>query len=490
MTGSTGSTGSTTGGGSPLELDPGFQGIAIHPGEPGYDASRAVYNGSIDRRPALIVRPSGTADVVDAVNAARRAGLPVAARGGGHSVAGNGVTEGGVQIDMSSLKGTWVDPARHRARTNAGSLWGEFDRETQRYGLATPGGRVTTTGVAGFTTGGGYGWLSPTFGLTCDNLISAEVVTADGRVVTASEDENPDLFWGLRGGSSNFGLATSFELAVHPVGPTVLAGMLIHQLDTAVEVIMTYRDYVEQMPEELVTGVAIVQAPPAEFVPAEMVGVPVLGILVLWIGDPDEGRTAVNGLRRIGPPLMDLVQPMPYTTFQTLLDPFNPRGQHNYHRGEHLSGLPDAAIEAYVEAAPQTLSPLTQAVIFRHGGAVARVPEMAMAASHRDAAYMAHPITAWSDPADTAENMAWARQFSEAMRPFTTGGLYLNFETETTPEIVRRGFTAEKFDRLVELKDRWDPENLFRVNQNIPPSGRVTLPEPREAAAEVTQEQR
>ena len=466
---------------SPIELDVGFQGQVLHPGEPGYDEGRAVYNGMVDRRPALVVRPAGTADVVDAVNAARRAGLPVGIRCGGHSVAGNGVTDGGVQIDLSTLKGTWVDPSTRRARASAGVLWGEFDRDTQRHGLATPGGRVTTTGIGGFTTGGGYGWLSPAFGLTCDNLLSAEVVTADGRVLTASEDENPELFWGLRGGSSNFGVVTSFEFALHPVGPTVLAGMLVHAIETAPETIATYRDYVEQMPEELVTGLAIVQAPPADFVPPEMVGVPVLGILALWIGDPDgdAGRQAVNGLRRIGPPLMDLIHPMPYTVFQTLLDPFNPKGQLNYHRGEHLSGLPDDAITAYVEVGPQTLSPLTQAVIFRHGGAVARVPEMAMAASHRDAAYMAHPITAWSDPADTEANMAWARRFSEAMRPFTTGGLYLNFETETSPDVVRRGFTAEKFDRLVELKDRWDPQNLFRTNQNIAPSGRAMVPEPR-----------
>lgn len=464
---------------SPIELDTGFQGELIRPGEPGYDTGRAVYNGMVDRRPALVVRPAGAADVVDAVNAARRAGLPVGLRCGGHSVAGNGVTEGGVQIDLSTLKGTWVDPTARRARANAGVLWGEFDRETQRHGLATPGGRVTTTGVAGFTTGGGYGWLSPVFGLTCDNLVSAEVVTADGRVVTASESENPELFWGLRGASSNFGVVTSFEFALHPVGPMVLAGMLIHAIETAPETIQTYRDYVEQMPDELVTGLAIVPAPPADFVPPQMHGVPILAIVVLWAADPDAGRDAVNGLRRIGPPLMDLVEPMPYTAFQSILDPFAPKGWQNYHRGEHLSGLPDEAIQAYVEAGTQTLSPMTQAIIFRHGGAVSRVPDMAMAASHRDAAYMAHPIACWADPADNDVNIGWARHFSEALRPFTTGGLYLNFETETTPDVVRRGFSAEKFDRLVELKDRWDPENLFRTNQNIAPSGRAMVPEPR-----------
>lgn len=453
-----------------LELAAGFRGQVIRPGEPGYDQARTVINAMIDRRPAVVVRPAGAADVIDAVNLAREHGLPVAAKCGGHNVAGKAVCDGGVLLDLSSLKGVTVDPAARRARAAAGTLWAEFDRETQLFGLATPGGRVTTTGVGGFTLGGGYGWLSPVFGLACDNLVSADVVTADGRLVKASETENPDLLWGLRGGSSNFGIVTSFEFALHPVGPTVLAGMLIHPMESARDVIAGYRDVVESAPEELVTALAIVQAPPAPFVPPEMVGTPVLGIVLLYVGDVERGTEVAAALRAVGPPAMDLVEPMPYTAFQAMLDDFAPSGWQNHHRGEHLTALSDGVIDAFVTHGPQRLSPMTQAILFRHGGAVARVPEDATAASHRDAVYMAHPIACWLDPAENERHIAWAKQFSAAMRPFTTGGVYLNFEQDGGEEHVRRGYSAGKYARLVALKDAWDPDNLFRVNQNILPS--------------------
>src|SRR5437763_4657249 len=278
-----------------LELPADFRGQAIRPGEPGYDEGRAVINGMRDRISARIVRPTGAADIIDAVNLARDNGLPVGIRCGAHSVAGNGVTDGGIQIDLSSLKGVRVDPGNKRAWSNAGVLWGEYDRETQLYGLATPGGRVTTTGVGGFTTGGGYGWLSPVYGRTCDNLMAADVVTADGRLVHTSAEENPDLLWGLRGGSSNFGIVTSFEFELHPVGPMVMAGMLIHMLDDAPAVVRAYRDYVESAPEELVTALAIVQAPPAPFVPPELVGTPVLGMIAFYVGKPEDGEKVVAG---------------------------------------------------------------------------------------------------------------------------------------------------------------------------------------------------
>jgi FAD/FMN-containing dehydrogenase len=462
-----------------LELAAGFKGQAIRPGEPGYDEGRAVINGMIDKCPALIVRPRGAADIIDAVNLAREHGLPVGIRCGGHSVAGNGVCDGGIQIDLSSLKGVYVDPSSRRARANAGVLWGEFDRETQLFGLATPGGRVTTTGVGGFTLGGGYGWLSPKYGLTCDNLVSADVVTADGALVRASETENSDLLWGLRGGSSNFGVVTSFEFQLHPVGPIVLGGMLIHMIENAREVGRAYRDFVEQAPEELVTALAIVQAPPAPFVPPELVGTPVLGMIMLYVGDVSEGEEVARGLRQIGPPAMDLVQPMPYTAFQSMLDDFSPTGWQNYHRGIHLSGLPDAAIDAFVENGPQRLSPIDQAIIFRHGGAVARVSSDFSPFGNRDAAYMAHPIACWENRADDEVNLAWCKQFSDAMAPFATGGVYLNFEQNEGVDHVRAGYGDANYTRLVELKDKWDPTNVFRVNQNIAPS--ATVPTPREA---------
>src|SRR4051812_9807834 len=458
---------------STFELPAEFKGQVLYPGDPGYDESRRVFNGMIDRRPALVIRPFSAADVIDAVNVARQNGLPVAIRGGAHSVAGNGVVDGGIQIDLSSLKGVRVDPKARRAWANGGALWGEFDRETQLFGLATPGGRVTTTGVGGFTLGGGYGWLSPKWGLTCDNLSSVDVVTADGRLVTASEEENEDLFWGVRGGGGNFGGGTSYEFPPHQLGPIGLAGLLLHPIDDAQEGIRNYPDYVETGPQGLSPGAALIQAPPAPFIPEHLHGKPVLGIPAIYIGDADEGREIMAPLKELGPPAVDMIQPMPYTAFEALLDPFNLQGLLVYTRGMHLSGLPDEAIDTYVEYASEIArfsNPATQIIIFRHGGAVSRVPDEATAAGHRDAAYMVHPITAWQNPADTERHIDWVGRFSEAMRPFTTGGVYLNFEPDEGEERVRAGYGAEKYARLVELKDKWDPENLFRVNQNIKPS--------------------
>jgi FAD/FMN-containing dehydrogenase len=466
----------------PLELPADFKGETIRPGDAGYDAGRAVINGMIDRKPALIVRPTGAADIIDAVNLARARGLPVGVRCGAHGVAGNGVTDGGVQIDLSSLKGVRVDAENRRAWANAGVLWGEFDRETQLFGLATPGGRVTTTGVGGFTTGGGYGWLSPVYGLTCDNLMAADVVTADGRLVHTSAVENPDLLWGLRGGSSNFGIVTQFEFQLHPVGPMVLAGMLIHMLDAAPAVVRAYRDYVENAPEELVTALAVVQAPPAPFVPPELVGTPVLGIIAFYVGKPEDGAKVVAGLRAIGPPGMDLVDTMPYTAFQAMLDDFAPKGWQNYHRGVHMSALPDEAIAAFIAKGEQRLSPMTQAIMFRHGGAVTRFGPEWSAAGHRDATYMAHPIACWQDSAEDATHIAWTKDFVDALTPFATGGVYLNFEQDEGAEHVRRGYDADTWTRLVALKDKWDPTNVFRVNQNIAPSAVIQLPDQHEKA--------
>jgi FAD/FMN-containing dehydrogenase len=462
-------------------LGEGFKGEAISAGDPGYDDARAVWSRSIDKRPALIVRPTGAADVIDAVNYARAKGLPLAVRCGGHSMAGNGTVDGGVLVDLASLKGVHVDPAARTARVNGGVLVGELDRETQLFGLATPTGRVTTTGVGGFTLGGGYGWLSPKFGLACDNLLSADVVTADGRLVTASEDEYDDLLWGLRGGSSNFGVATSYELRLHPLGPTVLAGLLVYPIEEAKSVLRASRDYVESAPEELTTGTVILQAPPAEFIPAQLHGKPVLGLLAFYIGDPDEGGAVVAPLKQLGSPAVDLVAPMPYTAFQATIDPFSPRGMLYYTRGIHLTGLTDEAIDTYVHYGveiAQASTPLTQSVMFRHGGAVSRVPDDATAAGHRDAAYMAHPIAAWLDPAQTELQLDWVRRFSDAMAPFSTGGVYLNFEPDEGEERVRAGYGAEKYAKLVALKDTWDPDNLFRVNQNIKPSRDMRVPTP------------
>ena len=454
-----------------LELDTGFQGRQFRPGDDGYDDARAVYNAMIDKRPALIVRCSGVADVIDAVNLARERGLPLAVRSGGHSVAGKGVCDDGILIDLSGMKGVHVDRKARVARANAGVLWGEFDRETQLFGLATPGGRMTTTGVGGFTLGGGYGWLSPKHGLACDNLISAQVVTAEGRVVTAGEDENADLLWGLRGGGGNFGVVTSYEFDLHELGPIVMGGMVVHTIEGAGDVARAWRDWVESAPEAVCTALGILLAPPEPFVPPEVQGTPVLGILAMYAGDPDEGEEVLRPLKKeIGPPAVDLVDRIAYTAFQAIVDPFSPKGWLNYHRGEHLAGLPDEAIDSYIEHGARVTSPMSQAIIFRHGGAIGRVPDDATAASHRDAPYMWHPIACWSDPADTDSTIAWVRESSAAMQPFMTGGVYLNFEQDEGEEHVRAGYSPDKYARLAALKDEYDPNNLFRINQNIAPS--------------------
>ena len=454
------------------ELNEGFQGEQIRPGDSDFETARKVYNGSIDRRPTLILRPHGAADVIDAVNFAREADLPLAVRCGGHAVAGTSIVDGGVLIDLSALKGVHVDPQRGTAMAQGGALWGEYDRETQLFGLVTPGGRVTTTGVGGFTLGGGYGWISPVYGLTCDNLVGADMVTADGRLVHVSEDENADLLWGLRGAGGNFGVVTSYELRTHKLGPIILAGLLVVPNDErAGDVMRGWREYVEQAPEQLCTGIVTVLAPPEPFVPPELVGTPTLGIAGCYAGEPEEGEEFMRPLRELMAGGIDLVQPMPYTMFQSMIDGFAPKHWLNYHRGIQLSGLPDDVVDAYVEVGRTIHSPMSQGAIFHHGGAISRVPEDATAAGSRSAPYMAHPISCWNTPEETDYEMDWVRRFSAAVAPAATGATYLNFEPTTTAADVKAGFGEEKYRRLVALKDEWDPENLFLSNHHIGPTG-------------------
>ncbi len=449
-----------------FELD-GFGGELIHPGDSTYDEARKVFNGMIDKRPAVIARCASTADVAAAVNFARDNDLVVAVRSGGHSVAGMCICDDGVLIDLSAMKQIDVDADARTARVGGGVLWGELDAATQEHGLHTPGGRVSTTGVGGFTTGGGYGWTSSKYGLTCDNLISAEVVTADGQVLTASADENADLLWGIKGGACNFGVATSFEFELHPLGPTVFAGLAAWPIDQAPEVLRGWRDYVDNAPDELSTGMVILTAPPEDFVPKEVQGTPILGLVGIYVGDPDDGPAAFQPLKDLGPAI-DLIGPMPYTAFQALLDPGNQPGFRNYWRGEYMAELSDDAIDTYYEQAREPISPFTQIVLFRVGQAVKAVKDEDSAFSHRDADYMVHPLAVWEDPADDEKVIGWVREFSEAMRPFETGGVYLNFTPEA--DKVRDAFGEQKYERLVALKDKYDPENLFQHNQNIKPS--------------------
>src|ERR687888_2402178 len=325
-------------------------GDVLLPSDAGYGGARRVFNAMIDRRPAVIARCATTADVVAAVNFGRDTGLEVSVRCGGHSVAGLSVGDG-IVIDLAGLKSIDVDPEAKIARSGGGVLWGEFDAATQAHGLHTPGGRVTTTGIGGFTTGGGYGWTSSKHGLACDNLISAEVVLADGSIVTASESENEDLFWGIRGGGGNFGIVTEFELRLHELGPTVLAGLALWPLDRAPEVLRAWRDYVDGAPDELSTACVVVTAPPEEFVPEHLRGRPALGMAAIYVGDPDAGKSVMQPLRDLRP-LVDHIQPMPYTAFQAALDPLAPKGVRSYWRGEYMRSLPDEAIDTFLEHAP------------------------------------------------------------------------------------------------------------------------------------------
>jgi len=452
-----------------------LSGELLVPGQSGYDEARRIFNGMIDRRPAGVARCAGVADVVAAVDVAREHGHLVAVRGGGHSLPGLSTCDDGIVIDLSGLKSIAVDPKTRTARAGGGVLWGEFDAATQAHALHTPGGRVTTTGLAGFTLGGGYGWTSSKYGLACDNLISAEVVLADGSVVRASDDQHAELFWGLRGGGGNFGIVTEFEFRLHPLGPIVLAGMALFPVERAPQVLRRWRDWADAAPDELSTGCAVLVAPPEPFVPPELQGKPVLGIPVLYVGGAEDGAEIVQPLRDLGP-AADLVAPMPYTAFQAIQDAAAPAGVRAYCRGEYMRDLSDAAIDTFLAYAVDLAlnAPLSQMVIFRIGQAIAAVPDEATAFSHRDARYLFHPISGWTDPADDERMIAANREFAAAMRPFDTGAAYLNFTLEG--DRVRGAYGQRKYARLVALKDTYDPGNLFRLNQNIKPSRPAAAP--------------
>ncbi|CAA9459921.1 MAG: Putative oxidoreductase [uncultured Rubrobacteraceae bacterium] len=450
-----------------------FRGEIIRRGDDGYDAARAVFNAMFDRYPALIACCTGVADVIAAVNFARENELVVAVRGGGHSVPGYGVCDGGIVIDLSPMKGIRVDPDARTVLAQAGVMWGEFDRETQVFGLAVTGGRVTHTGISGLTLGSGSGWLERKYGLTCDNLISADVVTADGRFLRASEAENEDLFWGLRGGGGNFGIVTSFKYRLHPVGPILLGGMLLYSFSRAGEILRFWRGYMETAPDELGGAAAFLTAPPAPFVPEHMKGQIVVGLIVCYAGPPEEGEEWVRPFKELGPEV-DLVQPMPYTVIQTLLDPGSPPGRNNYWKAENLYGLGDEAINTIVTHAAGMTSPFTHAVIQPMGRAINRVGEDETALGGRDAAYALHALSMWENPAESDTHIAWTREFLEALEPFSTPGISLNFTSDQSEDKLKASFGSGKYERLVALKNEYDPTNLFRLNQNIKPTANGT----------------
>ena len=436
--------------------------------DPSYDEARAVYNGMIDRRPAVIAQCATAQDVAHALELAERESYAVAVRAGGHSVAGMSVNDGGLVIDVRPMKAISVDPDARSVKVGAGVTWGEFDAATQEHGLATTGGRVSTTGVAGFTLGGGSGWAERKYGLACDNLISVDLVTADGRAVTASRTEHPELFWALHGGGGNFGVATAFEFQLHPLGPTVLAGILGWPAAAARDVAQTYRDLAYDAPDELGSGLVFITGPPEEFVPEHLRGRPIVGMAVLWTAaDPGEGQDAIKPFLDLRPDA-NLVAPMPYASFQQLID--DPPGLRNYWTADFCDDFPDDAIDVFVKYGSERASPLTQQILFPWGGAVAQGDNGSTALTNRSARWITHPFAVWEDPADDDANKQWARNFRRDISRYTNGGTYLNFIGDEGQDRVRAAYGAENYARLAMVKAAYDPANVFKGNQNITPA--------------------
>jgi FAD/FMN-containing dehydrogenase len=438
-------------------------------GSDDYEQARTLWNGMIDRHPAVVVRCAGASDVLTAIRFARENDLALAVRGGGHNIAGNAVCDGGLEIDLSLMKSVRIDPARRIARVEPGVTLGEFDREAQAFGLATPLGINSTTGVAGLTLGGGFGWLSRALGLTIDNLLSVDVATAAGELITASETENADLFWGVRGGGGNFGVVTSFEFKLHPIGPMVLAGLVIHPLDAAKEVLRFKSEFVQKAPDEFVCWFVLRQAPPLPFLAPEWHGKEILALAMCYCGDIAEGERIAKPLREFGKPIADIVQPMPYSAWQTVLDPLLTPGARNYWKSHDFAKLSDGLFDVLVDFARRIPDPQTEIACAQLGGAVSRVPRTATAYNHRDGQYVMNLHGRWSDPAKDEACIAWARGLWQAAAPFATGSVYVNFMTQEEGGRVRDAY-GENFERLVALKNKYDPKNVFGVNQNIKPT--------------------
>ena len=441
-------------------LKASLRGELFQPGEEGYDAARTMYNAMIDRHPALIARCAGVSDVIAAVQFARSHNLLVAIRGGGHNVAGRAICDGGLVIDLSRMKGIHVDPVHCIARAEPGVTWSEFDRETQAFGLATTGGTVSSTGIAGLTLGGGIGWLMRTCGLACDNLVSVDLVTAEGRLLTASATENPDLFWGVRGAGANFGVVTSFEYQLHPIGP-LLGGMLIHPFAKARDVLRLYRDVTATAPDELTALAALLTSPDGE---------PVVAIAPFYNGPLKAGEEVMQPLRAFGPPLADYVGPMSYLQVQTMLDAMMPPGLRNYWKTNFLKDLSDEAIDTLVTYFATVPSALTAAVIEQFGGAVGRIGEDETAFSPRDQRFNLAIASRWTDPAESEKHRQWTRELWDVMQPFATDAIYVNYLPEDEGDRVKALYGAAKYERLVRLKNTYDPTNFFQLNANIKPT--------------------
>jgi FAD/FMN-containing dehydrogenase len=437
-----------------------MRGALLRPGEAGYDEARTIHNGMIDRRPALISRCVGVADVLTAVRFAREHDLLVSVRGGGHGMPGYAVCEGGLMIDLSGMTSVHVDLEHQTARAEAGVTWAAFDHETQAFGLATTGGVVGSTGIAGLTLGGGHGFLMRRYGLACDNLLGMDVVTADGRCLRASAMENAELFWGLRGGGGNFGVVTSFEYQLHPVG-TMLAGMVLYPIDQAKAFLRLYREVTRSAPDELGSLVALGTLPD---------GTKAAVLLVGYTGPLADGEALLRPLRAFGPPLADQLGLSPYTALQGISEHFNPRGYRNYLKTNYLTALSDDAIDTLVEHYLHVPAPFSHIVVEHMGGAVGRMDRNATAYNYRDASYNFLIVGIWPEAAEDARNLQWIRGLWQAMQSFSTGNIYVNYESDVGADRVQAAYGAAKYARLVALKNTYDPTNLFRLNANITPT--------------------
>jgi FAD/FMN-containing dehydrogenase len=446
---------------------PGFAGTLMHPDHAGYDYARRVYNGMIDRRPALIARCANAADVVLAVKLARERGLPVTAFGGGHAVTGYAVCDDGVCVDLRGMKGVSIDPATRTGRFEAGLNWGEFDHAADAHGLAMTGGRNATTGISGLALGSGSGWLERKFGYVCDNLLKAEVVTADGRQVIASPDENADLFWGLRGGGGNFGIVTAFHFHLHPLPRQILAGPLVYPASQAGAVLRAFRSFMQTAPDEFGGGCAISPMPPDPMFPESVRGRPAIAIMAVCATTPEEGGRIIAPLLEAMPPAANFCRPVNYAEFQG--GGPDGSGMQNYWTADFLTGLPDEAIDILAAYATSPISPFGNVIVVPGGGAPSRVPEEATAFGMRTAPWNIHYILGWPDPADNDRNIAAIKALSQSMKPFATGRVYLNYIGVEGQERIDSSFGEAKMARLRALKSTWDPDNFFRHNQNIRP---------------------
>ena len=451
------------------QLKAGFQGAILLPSDAGYEGARAIWNAMIDKRPAVIARCASTADVVRAVKFAKDNGLVLAIRGGGHNIAGSALCDGGIVIDLSQMKAVKVDAAKRRAIVEGGATLADLDAATQAHGLATPLGINSTTGVAGLTVGGGFGWLSRKFGMTVDNLESAEVVTATGEVVQASATEHPDLFWALRGGGGNFGVVTRFEFRLHPVGPELLTGLIVFPIASAKSVLRQYREFMVTAPDELAVWAVLRKAPPLPFLPPSVHGQGVVILAMLYAGDPKAGQALIEPLRKFGPALGEHIGVQPYVAWQQAFDPLLTPGARNYWKSHNFTELKDELLDKVIEYVGKLPSPECEIFFGAIGAATTRMAPDATAYAHRDARYVMNVHGRWREAADDQRCIAWARDYFKASAPFASGGVYVNFLTAEEGDRVRAAY-GPSFDRLAKIKRKYDPDNLFRTNWNIKPS--------------------